>query len=199
MNESPHEIQVRWLPFQLRANIPPGGVPKGGTPESRVPARMKAAGAAAGIDFTGKCDRYPNSLAAHALLRYAADLAPSKQSDLQEVQCHRPTVVSVCSNMPINLTRMRMRQVLFRQYFTDGLYPDGETLAAAAKEVGLDAVQARAYAESQDNQRLAAEEARAISMRGVSGVPFFFINGEPALSGAQPPHVLTAMINEAAE
>ena len=110
---SQHDVQVRWLPFQLRPNVPPEGVLKGGTPETRVGARMKAAGEAVGISFTGKCDRYPNSLPVHALLRYAAEVAPAKQSELQEV--------------------------LFRHYFTDGRLPSGDNLADAAREVGIDA------------------------------------------------------------
>ena len=46
---------------------------------------MKQAGAAAGVDFTGKCDYYPNSLSTHGLLKYAADTAPEKQNKLQEI------------------------------------------------------------------------------------------------------------------
>jgi len=152
--------------------MPAEGVSKGGTPETRVGARIKAAGAQAGISFTGLCDRYPNSLAAHALLKYAGEVAPSKQSELQEV--------------------------IFRQYFTDGLYPDGENLAAAARECGLDADAARKFAESEENQKAVEREAREISRAGVSGVPFFFVDGEPAFSGAQPPEVFSRLLNEAA-
>ena len=46
---------------------------------------MKAAGAAVGIDFTGKCDRYPNTLIGHALLEYAKNFEDGKyQNDVQE-------------------------------------------------------------------------------------------------------------------
>jgi predicted DsbA family dithiol-disulfide isomerase len=157
------EVTVRWLPFLLRNNIPQEGVEKGGTPESRVPPRMRAAGDAVGIKFTGLTDRYPNTLAAHALLAYAAETAPEKQSALQEV--------------------------LFRHYFTDGRYPAGENLSDAAAEVGLDGAQALSYAEAPSRQAEAAAAARANSQRGISGVPFFIINGKPEFSGAQPPGV----------
>jgi len=169
---SEHQVEVRWLPFQLRPNVPMEGVPKGGTPETRVGVRMKAAGEAVGITFTGKCDRYPNSLAAHALLKYAAKVSPSKQSELQEV--------------------------VFRQYFTDGLYPSVDNLAAAALEVGLDSEAAREFAESEENQSAVEAEAREISRAGVTGVPFFFVNGEPAFSGAQPPATFVRLLDEAA-
>lgn len=133
---------------------------------------MRAAGKAVGIEFTGKCDRYPNSLGVHALLKWAGEVAPAKQSALKEV--------------------------LFRQYFTDGLYPDGPNLEAAAIEVGLDGAAARSAAEAEENQRTVAEEARQISRMGVSGVPFFFVNGEPAFSGARPPAEFLRLFNEAA-
>jgi predicted DsbA family dithiol-disulfide isomerase len=145
----------------LRHNIPKDGVPKGGTPESRAGARMKAAGQQVGIDFTGLCDRYPNTLAYHALLKYAEETQPKKQNVLADI--------------------------LFRHYFTDGRYPAGENLAAAATEAGLDGPEARRYAEDEDNQAAVAAEARANAQRGISGVPFFIINGEPAFSGAQQP------------
>ena len=163
---------MRWLPFQLRPDVPPEGEPKGGTPESRVGARIKTAGVAVGITFTGKCDRRPNTLAAHALLKHAAEVAPTKQNELQEV--------------------------LFRHYFTDGLFPAGDNLAAAAREVGLDGDAALAYAESEENQSAVAAEARQISRAGVSGVPFFFVDGEPAFSGAQPPAVFTRLLEDVA-
>jgi predicted DsbA family dithiol-disulfide isomerase len=122
---------------------------------------MKQASAAAGIDFTGKCDRYPNSLSTHALLKYAKINSPEKQNQLQEI--------------------------LFRKYFTDGLYSTGENLEAAANEAGLDGSLARQYAEDPANKDAARQEARANSSRGISGVPYFIINGRHVGSGAQPP------------
>ena len=51
----------------------------------RVSPRLKSAGASVGIDFTGKCDRYPNTLKGHALLEYAkTHNNGALQNDLQE-------------------------------------------------------------------------------------------------------------------
>jgi predicted DsbA family dithiol-disulfide isomerase len=54
-----HTFAVTWQPFLLRPNAPREGVLKApDTPDNpRVGARMKGAGQAVGIDFTGKCDR----------------------------------------------------------------------------------------------------------------------------------------------
>lgn len=157
--------------------MPREGKEKGGTPETRVGARIKTAGAAAGVSFTGACDTYPNSLPTHALLKFAGEVSPSKQHELMEV--------------------------LFRKYFHDGEYlwdkADGmDNLTAAAEEVGLDGVAARAYAEDEANQRVVADEAQRISRSGVSGVPFFFFDGEPAFSGAQPPAAFTEILDQVA-
>jgi len=160
ISKSSHDVSVRWLPFFLRPNTPLEGVAKGGTPETRVPERLKASGAAVGIDFSGLTDRYPNSTAAHALLSWADETAgAAKQNQIAEIT--------------------------FRHYFTDGLYPDIENLVKAATEAGLDADAARAAITSAE--RLEAVKADARKYTGCGGVPFFIVNGEPAFSGAHPP------------
>lgn len=155
--------------------MPEHGKPKDPVkdPSERVGAWMKRAGESATppVVFTGKCDRYPNSLAAHGLLKFAEQNAPKKQNDLQEV--------------------------LFRHYFHDGLYPEGANLAAAAREIGLDGEAARAYAESDAVKKAVALEAREASTSGISGVPYFFFNGRPAFSGAQDESVFLRAIEDA--
>lgn len=103
---------VTWRPFFLRPEMPMGGHPKApNTPDNpRAGARMKSAGAAVGIDFTGLTDRYPNTLLGHCLLKYVeADAA------MQD----------------------RLSEILFRHYFTDGRYPDESNLRLAATEAGV--------------------------------------------------------------
>ena len=53
----------------------------------RVSGHLKTQGEAVGINFTGKVDRYPYTLTAHALLEYAksVDDTYAKQNQLQEV------------------------------------------------------------------------------------------------------------------
>jgi predicted DsbA family dithiol-disulfide isomerase len=78
-------------------------------------------------------------------------------------------------------------EVVFRHYFTDGKAPDAAHLEEAAREAGVANVPA-ALAAAADPARQAAvrREALAYSARGVSGVPYFLVNGRPAFSGAQP-------------
>ena len=46
---------------------------------------MKASGASVGIDFTGKSDVAPNTVACHALLEYAKEKDLKLQNDLAEI------------------------------------------------------------------------------------------------------------------
>jgi len=161
---SSYDFTVRWLPFLLRPDMPLEGKEKApNTPDNpRVGQRLKAAGSTVGINFTGKTDRYPNTVQAHSLLTHALDTkGPAVQDNLSEV--------------------------LFRHYFTDGLYPDTINLLAAAKEVGLDEASSRAALADSSLQQRVKKEAQQLSRQGISGVPYFFVNGNPAFSGAQDP------------
>jgi len=168
-------VEVRWHPYQLRpAMSREGALKPPSTPENpRVPPRLKDAGQAVGIDFTGKTDRTPNSLSAHTLLDYAATTSGyDAQNALQEV--------------------------LFRLYFTDGVFPEGEALQAAAEKVGLDSEEAMAYVEDAANRSRMAKEAHCYSSsRVINGVPSFFFNGNYAFSGAQPPKLFLEALTDA--
>ena len=50
----------------------------------RVPAHLKAAGSAVGIDFTGATNRVPNTILAHVLLDLAGEIGSEAQNLLQE-------------------------------------------------------------------------------------------------------------------
>mmetsp|Transcript_34286 Transcript_34286/g.70741 ORF Transcript_34286/g.70741 Transcript_34286/m.70741 type:complete len:143 (+) Transcript_34286:436-864(+) len=123
---------------------------------------MKEAGNSVGIDFTGKCDRAPNTILAHCLMLHALK---TKGAVLQN----------------------ELQEVIFRSYFTDGVYPDVENLTAMGAEVGLDKGEVKAMLESGQYEKQVLREASEYSNGGVNGVPFFIINGHPAFSGAQDP------------
>ena len=68
-------------------------------------------------------------------------------------------------------------EILFRQYFTDGLYPDSTALKAAAAEAGLDIAAATAYFEDEDNWALIRSADRKYKQGGIDAVPYFMVNG----------------------
>ena len=154
--------------------MPPDGRLKQETdPKKRAGARLKAAGARAGIDFTGLTDRAPNSTLAHSLMKHVLDTdGPGIQNKLSEI--------------------------LFRHYFTDGRYPNAENVRAAAVEAGVkDVDAAMAAAVDPSVQGAVKQEARYYSREGVSGVPFFLVDGKPAFSGAQPKEAFKKVLEQA--
>ena len=79
-----------------------------------------------------------------------------------------------------------MKAALFRAYFQDGRdIGDPETLVAIAVELGFEETAARdelANGELRETVIGLEEHARKV---GVTGVPFFIIDGKLAVSGAQ--------------
>lgn len=161
-----HEFEVRWAPFLLRPNMPTDGhqkearLPRPSGGNSRVNPRLHAAGMEVGIDFTGRCDRYPNTVLAHVLLEFA----------LKEGG---------------HVLQNRLMEDLFQSYFTDGLYPDVDTLVSLASRAGMDRYSVLTALNDDVTQTKVRTKALAWSRAGVGGVPFFIINDSPAFSGAQ--------------
>jgi predicted DsbA family dithiol-disulfide isomerase len=161
---------VRWHAFQLNPDMPREGIDRrtyrvqkfGNWERSlELDARVATAGRGEGIAFNfDRMARTPNTLDAHRILWLA---------DERGVQ---DAVV----------------EALFLAYFTDGRdLSDRVTLAEIAAEAGLDRVEVDGLLTGDgglDVVRAGEERARRL---GVSGVPFFVVNGRVGLSGAQPP------------
>jgi predicted DsbA family dithiol-disulfide isomerase len=163
-----HPFALRWRPFQLNPDMPPGGMDRtaylaakfGAERAAEVHSRVEAAAAEAGltIDFR-RIARAPNTLDAHRVIHWAA---------AEGVQ-----------------TRAAM--ALFGGYFGRGDdLGDHAVLAGAAAEAGMDgAVVGRLLAGDADRERVRAEAREAQAM-GVTGVPTFLIGGRYVVTGAQP-------------
>ena len=171
---------VRWHPFQLNPQLPPGGVPRreylemkfGGPDRAKeIYARVTAAGKRAGIEFAfDSIAVQPNTIDAHRLLNHAGELG----------------------------SQDAMSEALFRRYFLEGAdLSDRETLADIAKSAGLDRDQTIAYLASDADRELIEEQDRRARSIGVEGVPFFIFNQQVALSGAQPPEVIVNAMQQA--
>jgi predicted DsbA family dithiol-disulfide isomerase len=165
-----HEVRVRWLPFQLNPSMPKEGISRreyrtakfGSWQRSlELDAKLVAVGKTEGIHFAfDRIERTPNTLDAHRLIWLAGK------------QAVQDAVV----------------EALFRAYFTEGRdISKRQTLIDVAAEAGLDQHQAEVMLTLEEGMgaiKEAEEQARRI---GVEGVPFFIVNGEIMLSGAQPP------------
>ncbi len=174
------DVQVVWHPFQLDPTLPPEGLPwedyvreRFGSPERfrEAQARVAEIGREVGIPFAfEKVRKAPNTLLAHRLIAIAA--AADRQADMVER--------------------------IFRAHFVEGRdIGDLESLVAIAEEAGFDReATARGLAEGQGEAevRRGLEMAREI---GVRGVPFFIVDLQLAVHGAQPPEVLVEVLQRA--
>ena len=170
--------EIHWRPYQLDATIPAEGVDrkaylqrKFGARVAEIYGRVAEAGAAAGIPFAFEAiARSPNTLDAHRLIRW------SWSAGKQDAVVER----------------------LFRDFFIDGKdIGDRAVLIAAARDCGMDVDLVASLLDSDvDKEGVRGEIASAQDL-GVTGVPFFILNGKYALPGAQPPDVLKRSIERA--
>ena len=163
-------VKVRWLPFQLNPTMPKEGISrreyrtkKFGSWEwsQELDAKVIEVGKDEGIDFAfDRIERTPNTLDAHRLIWLA---------DKEGVQA---AVV----------------EALFLAYFTEGQdISNQRVLIDVVAGAGLDRSKAEAVLKG-DEGMVAIKEAGELSQRHrVDGVPFFVVNGEITLAGAQQP------------
>jgi len=157
-----YDFTVTWEPFLLRPGIPLEGVEKPSQYKTiSKTGNLYQAGQSVGIDFTGKCQKFPNTIVGHAMLQYCK---------------------TVDSSMSI---QNQVQEYIFQAYFTDGVYPDRNLLDQVAQKMGFDMVKYKSYMDDQSNIDSAEQEAMQWRSKVQTGVPFFIINGKPAFSGAQ--------------
>ena len=175
-----HQVQVRWLPFQLNPTMPKEGIrrrdyriKKFGSWERslELDAQVAAAGKAEGIHFAfDRMERTPNTVDAHRLIWLA------------EKQGVQDAVV----------------EALFRAYFTDGRdISNRQTLIDVIADAGLDRSRAEAVLASDEGMEAIREGGEQARQFRVDGVPFFVIGGKLTLSGAQPPDAFLDAFREA--
>lgn len=83
---------------------------------------------------------------------------------------------------------VEMKERLLKAYFVDGQHVGhNDELADLAAEIGLDRAAAQAALDSGSFAKAVAEDKAQASAYGISGVPFFVIDGKYGLSGAQEP------------
>lgn len=174
------DAQIQWRPYQLDATIPPEGVDrrtymerKFGGRIGEIHTRISQAGAAAGIPFAfEQIERSPNTLDAHRLIRW------SWSAGCQD---------AVVEN-------------LFRAFFVEGKdIGDRAVLLDVARASGMDETIVAGLLDSDSDVDEIRKEIIQAQDIGVTGVPFFIINGQFGLPGAQPPDVLKRAIGRAIE
>lgn len=177
-----HAATIRWHPFQLNPDMPREGIERkayrirkfGSWKRSQdLDDEVSAAGRGEGLAFNfDKQPRTPNTLDAHRTIWLAGERG------VQDA----------------------VAEALFRAYFTDGRnLSDRAILAEVAATAGLDRAKVDELLAGDtglDAVRAGEEQARRL---GISGVPFFIVNGRVALSGAQPPELFRQAFEQAGE
>ena len=177
------EVELVWRSFELDPAAPPSPDEPGSYAE-RLAAKygggleraqamidtMTATAAGEGLDFRFDRARPGNTFDAHRLLHLA--LERGVQDDVKER--------------------------LDRATFTDGLrVSDHEALVAVVAEAGLDPDEAReVLASGRYADAVRADEAQARAY-GITGVPFFVVDGRYGVSGAQPAELISEVLETA--
>ena len=130
---------------------------------------LRAAGHSVGIEFDfDRASRIPNTVDSHRLLAMAESV--HRQPELSEV--------------------------LFRQYFVDGLdIGDLKVLVTAAAEAGLDQSAVESLLAGEQGRAEIRQSDHTARTMGISGVPTFVFDGRYAIVGAQEPDVFLQLLD----
>lgn len=175
------DVEVTWKPFELDPSVPAEGADhhgylraKFGGPErtEQLLAHVARLAEVEGLDYRWhRVTRRPNTRRAHALTAFAG----TKGTDVQDA------VAEAC----------------FRAYFTEGRDLGSlDTLVGIAVAAGLDADEVRAELADEAALLAVANEERVGQSLGISGVPFFVIEGRYGISGAQDPETLVQILRQ---
>lgn len=171
--------EIRFLPFELNPGTPLEGVnrreyleAKYGSSIAAAEKRLVTMGKDADIEFNfDAAEKIPNTFKAHRLLWMSHEF--EKQKALSEA--------------------------LFEAYFTKGRDMNHDaSLLEIAVSAGLEAAAVQALLGSDRGDDEVRELERRASELGITGVPFFIIDGKYGVSGAQPVDVFREILAKAA-
>lgn len=174
---------ITWKPYQLEPNSPPEGFDAmdylvrkiGGEERVRQSHQMLTQlGAEIGLPFAfEKTKTFPNTLDAHRLLLWAGQIDAGTQD--------------------------KVAHALFTANFVEGRnLGDPEVLTEIAAACGMHAPTVRERLATDAERDTVRNEIANAQRMGVSGVPFFVIDGKYAISGAQGVEVFANALRQIA-
>jgi len=177
------ELEIRWRAFELDPHAPPE---RPGDPARRVAAkygisveqarrghqRLTDLAAAEGLAYRLEDTRGGNTFDAHRLIKLGGERG------LADAVEERLMAGYLCQGRPIG---------------------DPSTVAALAVEAGLGATEVEeVLAGGRFSAEVRADEEEAAE-RGITGVPFFLVDGRFGIPGAQEPDTILALLGRAWE
>ncbi len=177
-----YDIQLRWRPFELNADVPVDGVPRAHFLASRgitadrtaeMDAELMRLGAASGIQFRfDLIQRIPNTRFSHLLLAYAA--RSGRQSAVKDR--------------------------IMRGYFEEGAnIGEVDELVRLGAEVGLPVAESRNALIIRSGQDGVVAAQRHATLLGITGVPSFIFDGQYTISGAQEVAIFAQVLDQVAQ
>jgi predicted DsbA family dithiol-disulfide isomerase len=175
------QVEVVWRSFQLDPSAPQHGEQKtidmlaekygvSVAQALKMQERVSTLAAEEGLEYHLDQTRHENTFDAHRLLHLAAE------QSLQDA----------------------LKERLLRAHFIEGkAVGDNETLVQLAAEVGIAEEDARAVLDSDAYADAVRADLRRARMFGVQGVPFFAVDEQYGVSGAQPSEVLQEVLEQA--
>jgi predicted DsbA family dithiol-disulfide isomerase len=171
-------VEVRYRTFFLNERIPAAGEDfkpymnakvGGRVPLEQMFAGPRQAGDRVGLRFDFEAiTRAPNTLHSHRLIALAPDSAKEAVID-----------------------------AVYAAYFEHGLdIGDLEVLVDIAGAAGMERAAMRDLLLSDAGQEQVQADAAWAQQSGISGVPFFIVDGKYAWSGAQPPEAILQMLRQ---
>ncbi|WP_158864086.1 DsbA family oxidoreductase [Leifsonia sp. AG29] len=143
-----------------------------GLPHTQVEqmiSRVTEIASSVGLDYDYDSLKHTNTVKAHELLHFAK--AQGRQ--------------------------LKMAERLFRAYFVEGRHVGrAEDLADLAAEIGLDRDAALAALESEEFLSDVRADQRTAAEFGITGVPFFVIEGKYGVSGAQDAQTFAQVLEQ---
>lgn len=170
------EVELNWRPFQLNPRANPAGedwdefvAQKFGARARQMFDHVTQIGAADGIEFAfDRIASSPNTVDAHRLILFAGRHG----------------------------RQWEMAERLYRAYFAEGRnLNDPDQLVELAASVGLDADAVREYLSGDEGRDEVHQSQQQAYRLGISGVPFFVVNGRYGISGAQPVDVFLEVLD----
>jgi predicted DsbA family dithiol-disulfide isomerase len=93
--------------------------------------------------------------------------------------------------------QIEMKEELMKAYFEQGIdLTKMENLISIATQVGLDPEKTKSFLNSTEGMAEVTTSEMQNAQRGISGVPFYIINNQYGVSGAQPSEVFTKALLE---
>ncbi len=173
------EFDVHYLPFELNPTIPAAGLDQkayladkfGGTERyEKLTGHVTRMAAAEGLNFDFQRQRIsPNTRQAHRLVWFAQEQGKGDQ----------------------------VQELLMKAYFEDGVdLSRSSNLAELAAKAGMDQAEVQRFLGSTEGEAEVEAAEKFSFQRGVQGVPFFIINDQFGISGAQSPEVFKQALTE---